>query len=78
MPNWCSNNIVVTGAVEDIANFTQTCIRPDEKGKSRFDFNGLIPMPKILEGTVAFVWLYAKPSLALTANMKILKGRKLW
>jgi hypothetical protein len=53
MPNWCSNNIVVTGPVEEIAHFRQTCIRPDEKGKPRFDFNGLIPMPKILEGTVA-------------------------
>jgi hypothetical protein len=53
MPNWCSNNIVVTGPVEDIAQFTQTCIRLDENGKSRFDFNSLIPMPAILEGTAA-------------------------
>jgi hypothetical protein len=53
MPNWCSNNIVVTGAVEDIAHFKQTCVRLDEKGESFFDFNGLIPMPAILEGTVA-------------------------
>jgi hypothetical protein len=53
MPNWCSNNIVVTGSVEDIAHFTQTCVRLDEKGESRFDFNSLIPMPAILEGTVA-------------------------
>jgi hypothetical protein len=53
MPNWCTNNIVVTGAVEDIAHFIQTCIRLDEKGTSQFDFNTLIPMPRILEGTVA-------------------------
>jgi hypothetical protein len=53
MPNWCSNNIVVTGPVEDIARFTQTCIRLDEKGHSCFDFNSLIPMPAILERTVA-------------------------
>jgi hypothetical protein len=52
MPNWCSNNIMVTGTVEDIAHFTETCIRLDEEGKSRFDFNNLIPMPRILEGTV--------------------------
>ena len=53
MPNWCSNNIVVTGPVEEIAHFTQTCIRPDGQGKPCFDFNSLIPMPTILEGTVA-------------------------
>jgi Ferredoxin-like domain in Api92-like protein len=53
MPNRCRNNIVVTGAVEDIAQFTQTCIRLDEKGTSHFDFNTIIPMPRILEGTVA-------------------------
>jgi hypothetical protein len=53
MPNWCSNNIVVTGPVEEIAHFRQTCIRQNEKGESYFDFNSLIPMPKILEGTVA-------------------------
>jgi hypothetical protein len=51
MPNWCSNNIVVTGSVEDIAHFTWTCVRLDEKGKARFDFNSLIPMPPILEDT---------------------------
>jgi hypothetical protein len=48
MPNWCSNNIVVTGPVEEIAHFRQTCIRQNEKGESYFDFNSLIPMPKIL------------------------------
>jgi|GEM_PF-1046527 len=53
MPNWCSNNIVVTGPVEEIAHFTQTCIRPDGQEKPCFDFNSLIPMPTILEGTVA-------------------------
>jgi hypothetical protein len=61
MPNWCTNHIVVTGPVEEIARFTQTCIRPNEDedytrapfSPSRFDFNRLIPMPAILEGTVA-------------------------
>src|SRR5215469_14799704 len=51
MPNWCSNHIVVTGSPEEIARFTRTCIRQDEKGRSWFDFNSLIPMPAILEGT---------------------------
>jgi hypothetical protein len=43
MPNRCSNNIVVTGPVEDIAHFTETCIRPDENGNPCFDFNSLVP-----------------------------------
>jgi hypothetical protein len=51
MPNWCRNNIVVTGPVEDITHLTQTCIRRDEQGKSYFDFDSLIPMPAILKGT---------------------------
>ena len=53
MPNWCSNHIVVTGSPEEIARFTRTCIRQDEKGRSWFDFNSVIPMPAILEGTEA-------------------------
>jgi hypothetical protein len=44
---------VVTGPVEEIARFRQTCIRRDEKGELNFDFNSLIPMPAILEGTEA-------------------------
>jgi hypothetical protein len=55
MPNWCSNNIVVTGSVEDIAHFTQTCVRLDEEGKPRFDFNSLIPMPPNLEERMKYV-----------------------
>ena len=53
MPNWCSNHIVVTGCAEEIARFARTCIRQDDKGQPWFDFNSLIPMPAILEGTEA-------------------------
>lgn len=52
MPNWCSNHIVVTGPAEEIARFARSCIRQDEKGQRWFDFNSIIPMPAILEGTV--------------------------
>jgi Api92-like protein with ferredoxin domain len=52
MPNWCSNNIVVSGPVEEIAHFKETCIRRDEKGASYFDFNSLIPMPAIIKSTI--------------------------
>ena len=51
MPNWCSNKVVVTGPVEEIARFTQTCIRPKD-GTLSFDFNSLIPMPAILKDTM--------------------------
>jgi Ferredoxin-like domain in Api92-like protein len=53
MPNWCSNNIVVTGPCEEIARFAQMCIRQDQNGQPWFDFNSLIPMPAILEETDA-------------------------
>jgi hypothetical protein len=53
MPNWCTNRIVVTGSPEGIARFTRTCIRQDHNGQRWFDFNSLIPMPAILEGTEA-------------------------
>jgi hypothetical protein len=40
MPNWCYNNMKVTGAAEEIARFKQTCVVDSE-----FDFNTVIPMP---------------------------------
>jgi hypothetical protein len=43
----------VTGSAEEIARFARTCIRQDDKGQPWFDFNSLIPMPAILEGTDA-------------------------
>jgi len=53
MPNWCSNNIVVTGPPEEIGRFVRTCIRPDDddNGQPTFDFNSLIPMPAIIKNT---------------------------
>jgi hypothetical protein len=53
MPNWCSNHILVTGSLGEIARFARTCIRQDQNGQPWFDFNSLIPMPAILEGTEA-------------------------
>jgi hypothetical protein len=50
--NLCINNVVVTGAAEDIAHFKQTCVRLDEEGKPCFDFNSLIPMPAIIKDTI--------------------------
>jgi hypothetical protein len=54
MPNWCINNIEISGPAKEIARFKQTCIRPDNEndGKPCFDFNSIIPMPAILEGTI--------------------------
>ena len=50
MPNWCENNMKVTGAAEEIARFKQTCIRPDEDDdEPTFDFNTVVPMPAILK-----------------------------
>jgi hypothetical protein len=52
MPNWCRNNIVVTGPVEEIARFTQTCIRLDKNEEPSFDFNSVIPMPAIIKDRI--------------------------
>jgi len=54
MPNWVHNDMTITGPAEEIARFKQTCIRPnywDDDEKPFFDFNELIPMPMVLEGT---------------------------
>ena len=55
MPNHVSTRCVVTGPAASIASFQQRMIRPDaeERGKPRFDFEGVLPMPAILNA-IAF------------------------
>jgi hypothetical protein len=56
MPNHCSNNMYVSGSEEDIAQFVKDCIttfydKDMEEDVEQFDFNSVIPMPEVLEGT---------------------------
>jgi hypothetical protein len=39
VPNWCDNDIEVTGPVEDIVCFKQTCFRLNDEGEQCFDFD---------------------------------------
>lgn len=49
MPNWCQNEITVSGDEKKVKEF----IKFVSSKKSKFDFNKIYPMPKELEGTVS-------------------------
>jgi hypothetical protein len=50
MPDFCFNHMTITGAVEEIARFKQTCII-GEGEDATLDFNTVIPMPAMLQGS---------------------------
>jgi Ferredoxin-like domain in Api92-like protein len=46
MPNWCHNSMNITGSIDDIARFKQTCIGVVFEGEqAQLDFNKITPMP---------------------------------
>lgn len=49
MPNWCSNEVSVSGSPEVIAQIL--AIAP--KGDDAFQMNNFVPLPEELEGTIA-------------------------
>jgi len=49
MPNWCQNQVTVSGDEKKVKEF----IKFVSSKKSKFDFNKIYPMPKELEGTVS-------------------------
>ena len=51
MPNWCNNNITITGPNKVIDKIEK--IAKDEKGETKGLLNFFRPMPKELEGTTA-------------------------
>lgn len=50
MPNWCSNDLVVTGDASKVAELHDKIIRPksDNSSEMTLDFNGIAPMPEEL------------------------------
>lgn len=49
MTNWCRNSMKITGPIEEIARFRQTCIRVLHEGEqAQLDFNAIIPMRCVL------------------------------
>ena len=49
MPNWCQNNVTISGDEKKVKAF----IKFVKSKQSKFDFNKIYPMPKELEGTVS-------------------------
>ena len=49
MPNWCQNEITISGDEKEVKEF----IKFVSSKESKFDFNKIYPMPKELEGTVS-------------------------
>lgn len=51
MPNWCLNNMVITGDQKLVAELADKIIVPNPHGSepaTYFDFNGILPMPDAL------------------------------
>ena len=49
MPNWCANNVTISGDEKKVKAFVKFV----SSKQSKFDFNKIYPMPKELEGTVS-------------------------
>lgn len=48
MPNWCSNELIVTGPEEVLGRFHDAHRTSDKDGSPAFTFEGSVPMPKVL------------------------------
>ena len=55
MPNWCHNSMTITGSVDEIARFKQTCLRAYEDGWA-LDFDAIKPVPRIFYGDPGRTW----------------------
>ena len=62
MPNWCNNNLNISGDYESLKKFADTVRTTDENGNARYDILGtLYPIPQELKETVALAVLSAQP-----------------
>ena len=53
MPNWCENNLNITGDHESLKKFADT-VRSDKEGMPKYDiFGSLYPIPEEPQGTTA-------------------------
>src|SRR6516162_167969 len=48
MPNWCHNSMTITGSVDEIARFKQTCLLAHKDGPT-LDFEAIKPVPGIFD-----------------------------
>jgi hypothetical protein len=52
MPNWCNNNLNITGDYESLQKFVASVKSTDENGNDRYEIlNGLYPIPQELKDT---------------------------
>lgn len=56
LPNHVTNRVIVTGPVDAVSSFRHRSIRRDGD-EPKFDFNTLIPRPKILDNTTSGGWV---------------------
>jgi len=54
MPNHLTNKLTIQAKGDELKKIKETILSKDEKGKLCFDFDRLIPMPKILDRTSPF------------------------
>ena len=48
MPNWCHNSMTITGSVDEIVRFKQTCLLAHKDGPT-LDFEAIKPVPGIFD-----------------------------
>jgi hypothetical protein len=46
MPNWCSNEVIISGDKEEIKKLKDKAFKKNKDGAEIFQFNNLIPRPK--------------------------------
>jgi hypothetical protein len=74
MPDWYrwkldTNHVTITGAIEDIAHFKQTCLVDGV-----FDFNTVIPMPEEMRATLSLSGAIGLSLAGLLAALSALAG----
>lgn len=71
MPNWCANDLTITGSKESLQAFVKQHIIEKE-----FDFNTIIPMPEHQPDTTKPNLFFAEGGLGM--DQRMLYGRNNW
>src|ERR1017187_576452 len=50
MPNHCCNDLIISGPKSEIKRFISLVDKPKAKDGEHFDFSGILPCPKVLQG----------------------------
>ena len=44
MPNWCNNEVVISGDKKEIKKFKEKAFKKNKDGEEMFQFNNLVPI----------------------------------